>query len=124
MCFFYKKWTDNNLDSATDIMLPVTMENHAQEVYDQPTDNFDYQSNKKKFEIELQKNLSELEWRVYTLLFIDNRTEAQAALAMGFKVEKYKKNGGGNKRIRELEAIIVQKSKDLLRDKSIEMDLY
>jgi RNA polymerase sigma factor (sigma-70 family) len=122
-CCFFSKWVSSHKQRATQILLPVTMENHQQEVFSMPDESFDYMTAKKHLEDVLKTKLSNLEWVVYDLLYIKNLSEAQVIHILGFTTERGRKNGGGSKRLSEIHKLVVEKARDCLINHREDFDL-
>lgn len=113
-CPLYAKWAKTK-KSAHDIKLAVSMENHEQEVYDRQDEFYDTEANAKKLNIKLKAQLKPAEWRIYQLLYIENKEDAEVAQIMGFRSSE---NGRpqGYKRIKQLKQIILTKAKKILAE--------
>jgi DNA-directed RNA polymerase specialized sigma24 family protein len=111
-CPLYANW-EKTRKAAHDTKLPVTLENHTQEVYSQHTDNFDLEASSKNLHEKMSKVLKPIEWRVYKLLYVENKTDADVAAAMGYKTTE-KNRLPGYKRIKNIKTTIITAVKKVL----------
>lgn len=113
-CPLYHKWFKTK-KSAHDVKLTVSIENHTQEVSNKFCDYYDTEIAGHKLTERLKKILKPIEWKVYELLYIKHKTENEVARIMGYRTNELGRNPG-YKRLRQLKKIIIQTSKDILKD--------
>ncbi len=82
-CPLYAKW-EQTKKYAQDVKLPVSIENHAQQVFDIPDNGIDIQSIIPRLHEKMRHILKPLEWKIYQMLFIDGLTEEQVGRQMGY----------------------------------------
>ena len=111
-CPLYEHWFKNK-KRAHDTKLPVSLENHPQEIYNKPSDNIDIEAEAKALHKNMKKILKPIEWRVYQLLYIENKTDTEVAKAMGYKTSE-KNRQPGYKQIKNLKKSIIKKVKCFL----------
>ncbi len=111
-CPLYEHWFKNK-KRAHDTKLPVSLENHPQEIYNKPSDNFDIEYEAKTLHKNMKKILKPIEWRVYDLLYIQNKTENEVAKAMGY-VTSEKNRQPGYKQIKNIKKSIMKKVKEII----------
>lgn len=117
-CSLYKHWY-NTKRYSHDVRLPVSIENHVNEVSSKPDIVFDLEAAIKSLHVRIRKNLTNSEWEIYRRLYIENKDEEETAKELGFKTsEKGRKMG--YKRIRQVKTIILQKAKKILIDEGVE----
>ena len=113
-CPLFKKWCSGK-KYAHNIKLPVSMENHINEVNEIP----EYSLNIEKFlpivAKHLEKKLKPAEYRVFEMLFIKGMSNDEVAIIMGFSGnETNRKPGYG--RIAQIKRKIIQKAKEMKDD--------
>ena len=113
-CPLYEHWFKNK-KRAHDTKLPVSLENHPQEIYNKPSDSFDIEVEAMTLHNNMKKILKPIEWRVYNLLYIQNKTENEVAKAMGY-VTSEKNRQPGYKQIKNIKKSIIKKVKQLISE--------
>jgi RNA polymerase sigma factor (sigma-70 family) len=111
-CPLYEHWFKNK-KRAHDTKLPVSLENHPQEIYNKPSDNIDIELEAYNLHENMKKILKPIEWRVYDLLYIQNKTENEVAKAMGY-VTSEKNRQPGYKQIKNIKKSIIKKVKEFM----------
>lgn len=106
-CLIYKKW-EKTKKRANEVKLPLTLENHIQEVYDKPDESCDISKATENMHIRMKKELRNSEFRVYKLLYIDGKSEEETAKILGFCSNEGRKSGYG--RLRQIQKIIWEKA--------------
>lgn len=118
ICPLYKKW-EQTKKSAYDIRLALPSENHANEIFNMPSENYDYQKAALRLHSEMSKILKKHEWIVYEMMFILHMTDAQIAKKMRWvSSEPHRKAGYGN--LIRLKKIFLQKAHKIKE----EIDLF
>jgi len=113
-CPLYEHWFKNK-KRAHDTKLPVSLENHPQEIYNKPSDSFDIELEVSNLHKNMKKELKPIEWRVYKLLYIQNKTENEVAKEMGY-VTSEKNRQPGYKQIKNIKKAIIKKAKQLISE--------
>lgn len=114
-CPMYSNW-ETNKKHAHDIRLPVTIENHTQEVFNLPDETSDIDEMAAVLHVKMEKILKPLEWKIYKYLYIDRKNEEETARLMGYKTSEANKKPG-YKYIKKLKmAIIIKVKKQLAKD--------
>lgn len=113
-CPYYAKW-EKSKRFVHDAKLPVTIEDHLTEVYSKPNERFSIDTNFVKFHKTISGFLSEKEWKVYKMSYIDNLEQDEVANAMGYKITE-SGNKNGYRRLRQIESSIVTKAKKIIAD--------
>jgi DNA-directed RNA polymerase specialized sigma24 family protein len=119
-CPLYANW-EKTKKSAHDAKLPLSLEDHSQEVFNQPSDSLDLERAGEKLHVEMKKHLRTIEWTVYEHLYVSNKDEQELAKIMGYKTTE-KNRAPGYKQIKNLKKSIIKKVKRVL-DKG-EIDLF
>lgn len=122
LCPLYKKW-EKSRKYAHNIKLPVTIEHHLSEFKTQPDDDIDIMVAADVLHQKMKVILRPLEWRIYYMVYIQNRSDDWVANKMGYKTgEAGRRNG--YKRIRQLKRIIISKVKKILERDGCETTIY
>lgn len=119
-CPLYAFW-EKSKKQAHDVKMPLPLENHAQEIYTNYSDDINLYSNMKRLNEALEKHLKPVEWKVYKLLYIDNIDEDEAAQKMGYKTSE-KNRSPGYKQIKNIRKSIIGKAKLLISQGKL--DIY
>lgn len=118
-CPLYANWLKGK-KYAHDCKLPVTIENHSQEVSEKFNDDIDFTKSIRNLNQEMQKHLKPAEWQLYNLLYVHNRSEEEAAKVMGF-VTSEKNKTPGYRQLRNLKKGILLTAKTLIYDGEIDI---
>jgi hypothetical protein len=118
-CPIFAKW-EKSKKQAYNVKLPVSLENHTQEVFDRPLDNVDVPKIAKLIHIKIEKFLKPPEFLIYKFLYIENKSEEEVAALMGYKTTE-KGRAAGYKTIREAKKTIVLRVRKLIADGEIEL---
>jgi len=114
VCPVYKRW-EMTKKSANEIKMALPSENHINEIFNMPAEEFNYEQAEARLHIEMEKVLKPLEWNVYKLMFIEHLTDAQIAKKMKWTTkEKSRKPGYGN--IIRLKKIFLEKARKIKED--------
>lgn len=111
-CPIYLKWTKSK-KNAHDIKLALPIVNHEIEVYQLYKESLDIEKTAKELHKKMENILKGLEWRIYKILFIQGKSEEQAAEILGFKTTE-KNRKAGYRTICVLKKKILLKVKDVL----------
>jgi hypothetical protein len=123
-CQTYGKW-ETGKKSASDIKLPVSIhESHysqsdgsllsAFEIKDDDS-YIDYDYKIKNFHEKIKDKLTNIEWKVYAYLYIENKNEIETAKLMGYKTTE-KNRSPGYKQIKKIKNKIYKIAKQLVFD--------
>ncbi|MDO8609362.1 MAG: hypothetical protein Q7R95_02350 [bacterium] len=116
-CPLYAIW-EKGKKSANDIKLPLPICNHETEVFDLPSQEYNYEKAAEKLHQEMCKILKPHEWTVYKMMFIFFMTDAQIAKKMKWVSSEGRKPGYGN--LARLKKIFLQKARKIKE----EIDLF
>ena len=111
-CPLYAYW-EKNKKRAHDTKLPVSLENHSQEVYSIETDSYDVEHAAEMLHEKMKKILKPIEWKVYNLLYIENKDDKFVAKSMGY-ITSEKNRLPGYKQIKNIKKRIIIKAKKIL----------
>lgn len=103
---------------AYDAKLPVTIENHTQEVSNMPSDDLDLEKVVPIFHKKIMGALVGTERTLYRKLFIEHKSEQRVAREMGYKTTE-KGRMAGYKRIRQLVKNMVRTSRELIASQGL-----
>jgi hypothetical protein len=112
-CPLYAKW-EKSKKHALNTKLPLSLENHKQEVYNLPEDSIDIEKTALILHNRMKLTLKPIEWQVYQCLYIDGVAEEETIRRMGYKTEANR--SCGCKRMRQLKKIIITKVKKVLEE--------
>ena len=118
-CPLYKHWFLNK-KNAHDAKLPLPLENHTQEVHNQPNDYLDIEHAAKKLHKAVAKILKPVELTVYKYLYVENIDEEAVAKKMGYKTSE-KNRSPGYKQIKNIKKSIINKVKKLLEKGDVDI---
>jgi RNA polymerase sigma factor (sigma-70 family) len=124
-CSDYSKW-ELGKKSAYDIRMPISIhekfnnpnvDDKQGSTMDIPeSDSYiDYEFRIDKFHKSIKEKLSQVEWKVYRLLYIDNASEIQTAQEMGYKTSE-KNRSPGYKQIKKIKNKIYKIAKNLVSE--------
>lgn len=111
-CPLFANW-EKNKKQAHDAKLPVSLENHEQEVSNMPNEYVDIEKSALNLHKKMEKILKPLEWTVYNHLFIENKDEDETARLMGYKTSE-KGRQPGYKQIKNIRKSIMTKVKKVI----------
>jgi RNA polymerase sigma factor (sigma-70 family) len=118
VCPLYSDW-EKNKKNAYDIKMPLPMENHQKEADSLTSNMFDVELNSKKLHSKMQEILKPIEWKIYSYLYIDNKSEKQVAKLMGYRTTE-KNRSPGYKQIKNIKKSILEKVKKVLKKGEID----
>tara|TARA_Y100000593_G_scaffold95087_1_gene199411 strand:+ start:5469 stop:6179 length:711 start_codon:yes stop_codon:yes gene_type:complete len=117
-CPLYADW-EKNKKSAYDIKIPLPMENHQHETKSLIDSNFDIEENAEKLHKKMESILKPIEWKMYKYLYIENKSEEEAAKLMGYRTSE-KNRPPGYKQIKNIKKSIISKVKKVLNKGEID----
>jgi DNA-directed RNA polymerase specialized sigma24 family protein len=112
VCPLYAYW-EKHKKSAYDTKLPLPLESHSQEVFSIPEGSFDISKQIEKLHVEMKKALTPMQYRVYTYLYVEGKTDEEVAKLMGYKTNE-KNRFPGYKQIPNMRKVIIQKAKKII----------
>lgn len=113
-CPLYKKW-EIGKKAAFDSRLPVSIENHSQEVFSMPEESVDVERVARELYDRVQTVLSPIELKVYKSLFVDFQSEEEAAKLMGYRTSE-RNRAAGYRRIKQIRRSIMEKVRKLVSE--------
>jgi len=118
-CPLYANWAKTK-KNAHDTKLTLSLENHAQEIYDIPNDNFNIEQGVSNIHKKMEQVLKPIEWKIYTHLYIENKNEEEVAKLMGYRTSE-KNRMAGYKQIKNIKKAIILKVKKHLYNGDIDI---
>lgn len=118
-CPLYAKWVRTK-KSAYDTRLPLSLEDHSQEVNNKQDQFLDLSTCIANLHIHMKRILKPNEYKIYKMLYIDQIEEEEAAIKMGFKT-KEKGRAPGYKQIKNLKKSIIDKAKKMLASEDVDI---
>lgn len=116
-CPMFKSWSKGK-KHAFDIKLPVSIENHTDEVSNISSKFFNIDGAKLILEAELKKVLNPAQYKVFRLLYIENRDDEYVAEKMNFKTTEEGRRPG-YRQIKNYKDIILAAAKQVLKKEDI-----
>ena len=118
-CPLYANW-EKSKKKAHDTKLPVSLENHSQEVFSMSSDYVDIEGSAVKLHRKMKKVLKPQEWTVYEKLYIKNKDEEKVAKLMGNKTSE-KNRAPGYKQLKNIKKSILKKAKGIIYDGDVDI---
>jgi hypothetical protein len=118
-CPLFAYWRERK-ESATQIKIPVSIENHPHEVSQICDDTSDVYRHIDTFHAKMKEVLTTTEYRVYKILFINHQEEKVAAKKIGL-ISNEKGRPSGYKQIKNIKKTILIKAHKLLDDGEIDL---
>ncbi len=108
-CPLYANWIKSK-KNAHDTKLPVSIENHLNEVHEIKNEILDLEKTATNIHEKMKKILKPIEWKVYNYLYIEHKNEEQTAKLMGYRTSE-KNRVAGYKQIKNIKKNIISKVK-------------
>lgn len=118
-CPLYANW-EKSKKQAHDTKLPLSLENHSQEVFNMVSHSFDIEKTAEKLHVKMKTALKPNEWAIYELLYVKCASEEDVAKIMGYKTSE-KNRPPGYKHIKNVKKIIIAKAKKILNDGEVDI---
>lgn len=118
-CPLYANWIRSK-KNAHDTKLPLSLENHVQEIHNIPNDSFNIEQSALNTHRKMEQVLKPIEWKVYKYLYIQNKNEEDVAKLMGYKTTE-KNRMAGYKQIKNIKKSIILKVKKHLYNGDIDI---
>jgi len=116
-CPLYAYWKKNK-QPATFVKLPLSIENHANEVQEMQDTNSYFSENEERFHILMKKILKPIEYQVYEGLYISHKEESEVAKKLGF-ISNEKGRIPGYRQLKNIQKSIIQKAKKLIEEEGV-----
>lgn len=120
-CPLYANW-EKGKKRAYNTKLPLPLENHAHEIYNKECGSIDIEKAIGKFHKAMFEKLKNkpTELKLYEILYVENKTEKEAAGLMGYKTNELNRYPG-YRQIKNIKKDILKKAKELLRDEEVDI---
>lgn len=116
-CPDYSKWSEFKKDGYG-IKVPVPLENHQIEVDARHDSGMDFDEPIERLNFFMKKDLSELHYKAYIMLFFENKSEEEVSKFMGYKSNE-KNRSAGYKQIKNIKKMLKAKAKELMDEHDI-----
>jgi hypothetical protein len=121
-CLSYSKW-EKTKKNAYDIKFPVSIhtpstqspETNLESLIESKESYLDIENILPAFNDMMKKNLSNIEWKVYDLVFLQNLEDSDVAKNMGYKLS-YKDGRPAYRQISKIKSKILQKARELVKE--------
>jgi hypothetical protein len=117
ICLLYAKW-EKTKKAGYDLKMPVTIENHRQEIESTIDCNMFSFVSVDILNNEMQKTLTCKQYTAYMMLFFEDKNEEDVAKFMGYKTNE-KNRMIGYKQIKNLKKLFREKATEILTNKDI-----
>jgi DNA-directed RNA polymerase specialized sigma24 family protein len=118
-CPMFSNWLKTK-KNAYDLKMTVSVEDHSHEINNQTTPEYNIQKAAANLHERMKKILKPIEWKVYDLLYIQNKTEEYVCKHLDFKYDKKAKTTY-NKQLRNIQKSIIKKAKDSLANGEVDV---
>ncbi len=100
--------------------MTLSIEDHSREINNQSSEACDIEKASASLHEKMKKILKPIEWKVYDLLYVQNRTEEYICKNLNFKYDKKAKTTY-NKQLRNIQKTIIKKAKECLFNGEIDI---
>ena len=121
-CLVLKKW-EGNKAHAFNIKIPVSTENHEYEITSKTHKILDIEKAIEQLGSIFKKRLTTLEYKVFNLIFIQHKTEADAITTLGYKIAQGKehKSNVGYKVVNKAKKKIIEIATEVIYGGEVDM---
>jgi hypothetical protein len=116
-CNLFAKW-EKQKKSGYDLKMPLTLENHKQEVEETIDSTFFSFDRVDQLNGEMKKVLTIKQYNAYIMLFFEEKTEEEVAKFMGYKTNE-KNRMIGYKQIKNLKKLFKEKAVQIIKNSDI-----
>jgi DNA-directed RNA polymerase specialized sigma24 family protein len=116
-CPLFRKWVKTK-KYAHDVKIPVRIDAAPFEYISSDGQNFDLAGAMRRLEEELKKVLPKKQYQIYDMLFIQNRSEDEVAIFLGYKSNE-KGRTAGYKQIKNIKKKLKEEVLKLIKNKDI-----
>lgn len=118
-CPLFLNWSMNK-KNAYDIKMAFSIEDHPYEITTPCEEPIDINKSTQSLHQIMKKILKPIEWQVYELLYVRQKSEEQACKALKLKFDKKSKTGY-NKQLRNIQKSIINKAKKVIYDGEVDL---
>lgn len=116
-CSKFKNW-EKTKKPAFDLKIAVSTENHLHEISYRSDKVMCFDSCIEKLNHYMKKDLSEIHYEAYNMLFFEKASEEDVAKMMGYKTNE-KKRKAGYRQVKNLKKMFMQKASEIIREHDI-----
>lgn len=116
-CPLFAKW-EKTKKNAYNIKMATPLENHEYSFAANESSFINWEEAHERLNIELEKVLSEKQYEIYKMLYIEHKTEKEVAEIMGYRTSESGRTAG-YRQIKNLKKIYKEKAAIILRDKDV-----
>lgn len=113
-CKAYREWQKKK-EVKHNIKQAVPLEHHTQEVESLQSDFVDIEDSKKKIDIKIKEKLKPVEWKIYHLLYIENKTDEEVATIMEWSTSE-KGRKAGYQQLTNFKKTIISKARKIIEE--------
>ena len=117
-CPLYAHWKKHK-QPATFVKLPLSIENHSNEVHEMSDTNGYSFSDEEKFHVLMKKILKPIEYQVYKGLYIEHKEESEIAKSLGF-ISNEKGRSPGYRQLKNIQKAIIIKARTHIESQGLE----
>tara|TARA_R110000824_G_scaffold90172_1_gene220481 strand:+ start:1812 stop:2513 length:702 start_codon:yes stop_codon:yes gene_type:complete len=118
-CPLYANW-EKTKKRAHDTKLPVSLENHKQEVFQMSMETMNFDAKSEQLHEKMKEILKPIEWKLYDLLYIQFKSDEEASKSMGYKSAE-KNRAPGYKQLKNIKKTILEKVKKVLYSGEVDL---
>ena len=119
-CPIYAKWESTKKD-AYNLKIASSLEHHGHELNSRDLqDSLSLEGNIKKLHSAMKDYLKPLEWKIYVLIYMENKSDEEVAKIMGY-ITSEKGRSPGYKHIKNIKKSIIEKAKRALKKNKIDI---
>jgi len=116
-CPLFAKWAKTK-QNAYNIKMASSLEGYEYAQASSVSTFMNWEQAQENLNVELKKVLNEKQYKVYKMLFIENKSEEEVAIEMGYKTSE-KGRTAGYRQIKNLKKIYKKKAEEILKNKDI-----
>lgn len=118
-CPDYRKWVRTK-KPAFDLKIAVSTEDHIYEIGNNKEKNICFETSVEKLNKCMKRELSEVHYVAYKMLFFEDSTEEDVAKFMGYKTNE-KKRKAGYRQVKNLKKMFAKKASQIVKNNDIVM---
>lgn len=116
-CEKYKKW-EMTKKPAFDLKIAVSADEHMYEIGSNSKEDVCFESSVDKLNNYMKKELSEIHYNAYHMLFFEEASEEDVAAFMGYKTNE-KKRKAGYRQVKNLKKMFMEKAARIIKEYDI-----
>ncbi|MGA0317666.1 MAG: hypothetical protein ACO3LB_08275 [Flavobacteriaceae bacterium] len=116
-CEKYRKW-EKTKKPAFDLKIAVSADDHMYEIGSDSEEDVCFESSVVKLNSHMKKELSEVHYSAYHMLFFEKATEEDVAAFMGYKTNE-KKRKAGYRQVKNLKKMFLKKAAEIIEEYDI-----